>query len=307
MPGTDRAGILLVDKPSGPTSHDVVEWAREALEERRIGHTGTLDPFATGLLILCVGRATRLAEYFHLLAKRYRAVLRLGVETTTHDPEGDAVDDDEDRSWQDLSRREVEEAVASFRGTILQRPPAFSAKRVDGRRAHRAARAGEAVELEAGEVRVHELTVVGMELPRVTLSARVSTGTYVRSLARDIGRELGCGAHLEALRRTGVGPFTVEDAVGAEALSAAGPRPGSPAWRRPAEAVTFLARRQLSDEERRRVGHGGRIARGEVEVAAGSDAPTAGPVALVHEGELVAVAEEAGEELQPRKVLRAAD
>lgn len=305
MPEPDRSGILLVDKPSGPTSHDVVERARRALDQRRIGHTGTLDPFATGLLILCVGPSTRLAEYFHLPSKRYRAVLRLGIETATHDPEGEPVGQ-EDLSWRNLSRADLEAAVADFRGTILQRPPAFSARRVDGRRAHRAAREGEAVELEPREVHVHELEVVEMELHRVTLAARVSTGTYVRSLARDIGRAVGCGAHLTSLRRTAIGPFEVEGALPVDELEPGGPAPGAPAWLAPAEALPFLARRELSGPERDRVVHGARVD------AEGTEAPASGgeddlPVALVHEGELVAVAERANGELQPRKVLHAPD
>lgn len=304
MPEADVSGILMVDKPSGPTSHDVVERARRAMDERRIGHTGTLDPFATGLLVLCVGPATRLAEYFHLLPKRYRAVLRLGVETTTHDPEGEPVGD-EDLSWRNLSRADVEEAVAGFRGTILQRPPAFSAKRVDGRRAHRAAREGEPVELESREVRVHELQVVDMELHRVTLTARVSTGTYVRALARDIGRTLGCGAHLTSLRRTAIGSFQVEEAVPANDLEPGELAPGSPGWRSPAAALDFLPRRELSRRERDRVAHGSRVSAEGVEPSPEADGDEL-PVALVHEGELLAVAERVDGELQPRKVLRAA-
>lgn len=304
MPEADLSGILMVDKPSGPTSHDVVERARRALDERRIGHTGTLDPFATGLLVLCVGPATRLAEYFHLLPKSYRADLRLGIETTTHDPEGEPVGE-EDFSWRNLSRADVEEAVAGFRGTILQRPPAFSAKRVDGRRAHRAARAGEPVELESREVQVHELQVVEMELHRVTLTAQVTTGTYIRSLARDIGRTLGCGAHLASLRRTAVGSFEVEDALPADELEPERLSLGSPSWRAPAAALYFLPQRKLSRRERDRVAHGSRVPAEGVEPSPESDQEEL-PVALVHGGELVAVAERVDGELQPRKVLRGA-
>lgn len=303
------AGILLVDKPAGPTSHDVVERARRCLDERRIGHTGTLDPFATGLLVLCVGRATRLVEYFHLLPKRYRATLRLGVETTTHDPEGEPVEGRGEETWRRLDRDDVERAAVEFTGHIRQVPPAFSAKRLEGRRAHEAARAGERLELEPVEVTVHELALVGMEPPEVRLEALVSTGTYVRSLARDLGRALGCGAHLTALRRTAVGPFDVEDAVPAAELTGGAGIPEPPAWLEPAEAVSFLPRVELTAEEGRRVAHGQRIAVQSVEGPELSPALLSGsaergelPVALVHGRELVAVAERSGDEVQPRKV-----
>lgn len=303
------AGVLLVDKPAGPTSHDVVERARRHLDERRIGHTGTLDPFATGLLVLCVGSATRLVEYFHLLPKRYRATLRLGVETATHDPEGEPVEGRGDASWRRLDREEVEQAVVTLTGRIRQVPPAFSAKRLEGRRAHEAARAGEQVELEPVDVTVHELTVVGMELPELRLEALVSTGTYVRALARDLGRELGCGAHLTTLRRTAVGPFQVDAALPADELTEEGGVPGPPAWLDPAQALSFLPRAELNAEEGRRVAHGQRVAVRSVEgpglptsLLSGPEEGQELPVALVHGRELVAVAERDGGELQPRKV-----
>ena len=303
------AGVLLVDKPAGPTSHDVVVRARRCLDERRIGHTGTLDPFATGLLVLCVGRATRLVEYFHLLPKRYRATLRLGVETTTHDPEGEPVEGPGDEPWRRVEPEDVEEAAVRLTGRIRQVPPSFSAKRLEGRRAHQAARAGERVELEPVDVTVHELRVVGMESPEVRLEALVSTGTYVRSLARDLGRELGCGAHLTALRRIAVGPFRVDDAFPAAELAEGAGVPGPPAWLEPAEAVSFLPRMELTAEEGRRVAHGQRVALQSVEgpglpmgLLSGPEEGEELPVALVHGRELVAVAERAGGELQPRKV-----
>lgn len=308
-PPGSLSGILLVDKPVGPTSHDVVETARSGLGERRIGHTGTLDPLATGLLVLCVGPATRLAEYFHLLPKRYRAVLRLGVETTTHDAEGEPVDEGEDASWKELDRQAVEEALSGFRGTVRQRPPAFSAKRVAGRRAHEAARAGEAVELEPVEVQVHHLALARLDLPLLEVDTTVSTGTYVRSLARDLGRALGAGAHLTSLRRTAVGPYSVADALEPEALEGGPPSRDSPAWLEPAQALCFLPHLELSPEMRRRVGHGQRVpARGmeeptcEVDGLAAAVRREGRPVAMVRGGELVAVGEQVDGEVQPRKV-----
>lgn len=309
------AGVLLLDKPPGPTSHDAVERARAALGTRRIGHTGTLDPFASGLLVLCVGRATRLSEYFHLPAKSYRALLRLGEETETHDPEGRSTRSSD--AWRGVTRGRLEDAMAAFRGPIRQVPPRYSAKSVDGRRAHRAARAGEEVELEARPVVVHELELEELDLPDVRLTCRVSTGTYVRALARDLGRELGCGAHLRELRRTAVGPYAVGRAVAWEELEAdrwrAAARREPPAWLDPAEALPWLARRRLTEAEAEGVRHGQRVPRGETEAPEAplrGPAPGAGrgsggaapPVLLVRRGALLAVAEPVGDELQPRKV-----
>ncbi len=307
-----RSGVLLVDKPEGPTSHDVVVEARRALDERRIGHTGTLDPFASGLLALCVGSATRLVEYFHRLDKAYRATVRFGVETETHDTEGGVVSESD--GWRALDRDDIATALGSLTGVVSQRPPSFSAKRVDGERAHRAARAGREVELEPVEVHVHALELVALDLPDAEIRARVGTGTYVRALARDLGRRLGCGAHLRALRRTRIGPFRVDEAIPIDAL-AGGPG-GAPQedrrgwWIAPAEAFVWVPSRTLSDEEARRVAHGSAVglgglepprwpagdSTGDVEVAEGD------PVALLHGDRLAAVAEVRGERLQPRKV-----
>jgi tRNA pseudouridine55 synthase len=310
----DPTGVLLLDKPTGPTSHDAVDRARGALGLRRVGHTGTLDPFASGLLILCAGPATRLAEYFQMPAKRYEAVLRLGVETETLDPEGDVVGESE--TWRDVGEDGLRRALAAHTGRIRQVPPAYSAKRVDGRRAHRAAREGRDVELDAEEVVVHELALLGWDPPEARVACRVSTGTYVRALARDVGRALGCGAHLRALRRTAVGPWTVERALSWDDLeegrwreAAAGGE--EPAWLAPARSLPWLPVRELSGPEARRVRHGSRVPAGEVRPprwspagappGPGADGESA-PVLLVREGRLLAVAEETGDELQPRKV-----
>lgn len=305
--GGGGGGVLLLDKPAGPTSHDVVDRARAALDTRKVGHTGTLDPFASGLLILCAGRATRLSEYFHLPSKSYRAVLRLGVETETHDPEGEPVSESE--AWRRVDEDDLRRALEAHTGRLRQVPPAYSAVSVDGRRAHRAARDGEEVELEARTVEVHELALDAFRPPEVRLTCRVSTGTYVRALARDVGRALGCGAHLRELRRTAVGPFGVDRAMGWDDLTRAGWRPAAegaePAWLPPAEALPWLPSRALSDAEADRVRHGGRVPRGEVRPAPsppedGGDEPP--PVLLVHGDRLMAVAEAADDELQPRKV-----
>lgn len=312
-PPTDRAGVLLVDKPSGPTSHDTVARARRALAERRIGHAGTLDPFATGLLLLCVGAATRLAEYFHLLPKAYEAELRLGVETQTHDPEGRPTETSE--TWRDLGVDELRGALAAYTGRLEQKPPAYSAKRVDGGRAHRAARRGERVELQPVTVHVHRLELLAFEPPRVRLGALVSTGTYLRALARDLGRHLGCLAHLTELRRTAVGPFEATDALRADRLETG---TGNELlvegegiwWMSPAEALGWLPSRSLDDEEAARIRTGRRIRTGELTGPGsgrrdGRATPAARedlPVVLLHGGRLLAVATPDDGQLQPRKV-----
>lgn len=302
MPETARSagGLLLVDKPAGPTSHDIVSRARRALGRRRVGHTGTLDPFATGLLLLLFGRSTRLAEYFHVLDKEYRATLRLGVETETHDRTGAVATTSE--AWRELGREDLEAVLDSLRGELRQRPPAYSAKQVDGRRAHRAARAGEEVELEAEDVTIHRLELTRLDPPEAELRAVVGTGTYVRALARDLGRELGVGAHLAALRRTRIGPFLVDDAVPGDELEPGVTVEGGQV-RAPADAVAWLPSRRISDEERRRVAHGQRIERGELLAGADGAEPEPGdPVALVGTAGLAAVAELMPGALQPRKV-----
>jgi tRNA pseudouridine55 synthase len=316
MGGTAEAGadgigsILLLDKPSGPTSHDAVDRVRRCEGTRSVGHTGTLDPFATGLLVLCVGGATRLAEYFHLPDKRYRATLRLGIETGTHDPEGEVTRRSD--AWKEVGPDDLRAALQAHTGRIRQTPPAYSAKRVDGERAHRAARSGREVELEPEEVTVASLELLAFEPPEARIEAAVSTGTYVRALARDLGRHLGCGAHLAALRRTAVGPLCVEDALAWEALEpgaasadGAGPaRAGAPGRLAPAEALSWLPRRELSAQEAGRVRHGGRIPRGDVDRPRDRlrAPPEDLPVLLLREGRLLAVAEVAEDELQPRKV-----
>ncbi|MEE8561321.1 MAG: tRNA pseudouridine(55) synthase TruB [Gemmatimonadota bacterium] len=306
--GPTLSGILLVDKPEGPTSHDVVQQARRVLGIRRIGHTGTLDPFASGLLILCVGRATRLAEYFHIPAKRYEARVRLGMETTTHDRSGDIVA--ESAKWRDVSRERLEEALGKMVGAISQRPPAVSAKRVEGRRAHALVRSGCFVALPDVQVTVHELRVLEFRPPMFRLAAHVSTGTYVRAIARDLGRDLGCGAHLTALRRVAIGHLRASDGLPGRLLSRGVTREEvlqAAAWREPGAEMTWLPSRELTDEELG-LARNGRPLRlsGSADRRRETDeeAPRAHrPVRLLHGGRLVAIAEPNGLLLRPRKVL----
>lgn len=210
-------GILVVDKPTGPTSHDVVDVVRRHTGLRRVGHTGTLDPMASGVLVLCVGRATRLVEYFTSHEKRYQAKVLLGQATDTYDATGRITS----RGEVAVERDGLEQALTRFRGPIRQRPPAYSAVHSGGRRAHELARLGHAVDLPERPVTIHQLTLLRFDSPLVELEVHCSSGTYIRSLAHDLGRQLGCGAHLGALRRTATGIFSLEQAVTLEQLARA--------------------------------------------------------------------------------------
>jgi tRNA pseudouridine55 synthase len=215
MRGVTAAGILLTDKPVGPTSHDVVQQVRRLAATRRVGHAGTLDPAASGLLLLGVGSATRLLTSLVGLDKTYRATIRLGVATTTDDAEGDPVGDPQDVD--DAALAGVDAAVAALTGPIDQVPSSVSAIHVAGRRAHELVRAGEKVDLPARRVTVHRFEVQARRGSELDVEVDCSSGTYIRALARDLGAALGVGGHLTALRRTRIGPFRVEDAAPLEA------------------------------------------------------------------------------------------
>jgi tRNA pseudouridine55 synthase len=212
-----RQGLLLVDKPAGPTSHDVVQAARRALRERRIGHTGTLDPAATGLLLLCVGKATRLQQYLLAWPKTYCGEIRLGFATATYDAEGEPLA--EPLPVPELPAALLAELTARFSGELAQLPPPYSAKKAAGRKFYELARAGEEVPLEPKQVTVHSLALEQIAADRIAFEVSCSSGTYVRSLAHDLGQALGCGGHLAKLRRTRIGPWEVERAVAGEVLA----------------------------------------------------------------------------------------
>lgn len=214
-------GLLVVDKPSGPTSHDVVAAIRRAAGQRRVGHAGTLDPAARGVLVVLLGRLTRLADLFTGQPKEYLARVRLGVRTSTGDAEGEEV---ARAPVPELSENEVEAAVAGLVGMRRQTPPAFSARKVDGRPLYARARAGEPIpEVQAKEVTVHAASLVAFEPPEVVLRMKVSKGTYVRVLAEELGEALELPAHLADLIRTSSGPFTLRDARPLDELAAGGP------------------------------------------------------------------------------------
>ncbi|HXF73625.1 MAG TPA: tRNA pseudouridine(55) synthase TruB [Actinomycetota bacterium] len=209
-PGAARAdGLLLVDKPRGLTSHDVVDVVRRALGTRRVGHAGTLDPMATGLLVVGVGRATRLLRFLGDLPKTYEGTGRLGEETDTLDAEGHVVR----RAEVHVSREELEAAMRALEGESLQRPPAYSAAKVGGRKLYEAARRGEALEAPPRRIRVEAFELLGFDGRDFDFRVTCSGGTYVRVLVADLGRALGCGAHLVRLVRTAIGPFTLGEAV----------------------------------------------------------------------------------------------
>ena len=209
-------GLVVVDKPPGLTSHDVVARVRRLAGTRKVGHAGTLDPMATGVLVLGVDRATRLLGHLMLTEKVYDATIRLGVATTTDDAEGEVVST---HATDDVDADVVRTELARFVGDIEQVPTAVSAIKVDGKRAYARVRDGEQVELKARPVTIHELVVHDVSLPDVTVSVRCSSGTYIRAIARDLGAALGVGGHLTALRRTAVGAFDLSVARTLEALA----------------------------------------------------------------------------------------
>jgi tRNA pseudouridine55 synthase len=278
-------GLVLVDKPAGMTSHDVVAIARRALGERRIGHAGTLDPFATGLLVLLTGRTTRLLPYLDGEPKVYEARIQFGGETDTDDATGRLV-----REALPPIRADVDRAIAALTGAIDQDPPAYSAKQVGGQRAYDAARRGVPVKLPPSRVTVHSWEVKARTNDTLDAVITCSGGTYVRALARDLGRQAGSAAHLATLRRTRSGPFRVSDACSLDAL-----RSGRCGALPPLQALTSLAVEHLDA-----VG-ADRAARGNVVDATvvGERAALVGP-----NGELVAVAVRSGTSWQPRTVLR---
>jgi tRNA pseudouridine55 synthase len=297
-PTTAAEGLLLVDKPAGVSSHDVVAIARRALHEKRIGHAGTLDPFATGLLILLLGRATRLMRYVHDEPKIYESVVTFGAETDTEDPHGTVV-----REAPLPSRDALERAVLAFVGTFDQVPPAFSAKQVDGERSYDLARAGKAVPLAPVSVTVHECVLSAFEEDRsgvAQCALRVSCagGTYVRSIARDLARAAGTAAHLTSLRRVSAGGFLAKNA-----FSLASVQSGSVSVEVPLAALEGYPSQAISPEEIVSVGRGMSIdARIDGAHASLLDEAARAPRRLVAFAERVKT--ESGDRWQPRVVMR---
>jgi tRNA pseudouridine55 synthase len=261
-------GLFVVDKPGGITSHDVVDAVRTHAGTRKVGHAGTLDPMATGVLVVGVGRATRLLRYLAGLDKEYEGTGRLGVETSTLDADGEVV---REAAADNVTREELELALSSLEGDIDQVPPAYSAVKVGGQKLYRAARKGTTVEAPSRRVRVDAFKLLGFDPPDFRFRVECSSGTYVRVLVADVGERLGCGAHLTRLVRTRVGPFSVESSSPLDALG--DPLPID-------SAVAHLPSVRLEEDEAVAASHGRCLA------PAGIDGPYA--VYGIH-GELIGI------------------
>ena len=291
------SGVLVVDKPVGLTSHDVVQIVRKGTNIRRAGHTGTLDPRASGVLVILIGPAVRLSEYVAASDKRYQAVIRLGESTDTYDAEGEFT---EIRSVEEITEEHFTEVLHQFIGEILQVPPPFSAVKVKGKKAYEMARKGEEFDLEPRTIQVHHLELLEWAPPEVVIDVYCSSGTYVRSLAYDLGQELGCGAHLVGLRRTKSGRFSLREAIPLRRLKEAFE---TNTWYKyvipAAEALGDWDAVHLTHEQVDLVRHGHRIPAED-----GSKGMVRG---INEQGELVALLEFVPEEntWQPRKVFSA--
>lgn len=288
------SGVLVVDKPIGMSSHDVVEVIRRGTNIRRVGHTGTLDPRASGVLVVLIGPAVRLSEYVSASDKRYHATLRLGSSTNTFDGEGVITSS---ASAEDITMEQFEETLDTFVGEIQQVPPPYSAIKVKGRKAYEMARKGEEVELEPRTIHVYSLELLEWDPPEAVLDVFCSSGTYVRSLANDVGATLGCGAHLVGLRRTQSGRFTLRDAISLQRLQEAFAARNWYKYLIPAaEALNHWAMVELTADQMELVRHGHRVP-----AEAGSNGWARG---VSEQGDLVALLEldEATMEWQPRKV-----
>lgn len=280
-------GVLVVDKPAGMTSHDVVDRVRKRFHLKKVGHAGTLDPDATGVLVLGLGRATRILSYAQAGPKAYVTTATLGVQTSTLDASGDVIETRPVAVTED----QVRSAAARFVGDIEQIPPMVSAVKVAGERLYKKALRGEEVERKPRPVTIHTLDVTRVDLPDVELSVRCSAGTYIRTLVADIGAELGCGAHMKTLRRTEAAGFSLEDAV---ALEEAGPEHLRPV----ADAARQLVRVEVDDDAARRVSHGQRLSAPEAPPLDEDQ-----PIAVVRGDELIAVYKKRHDELVPDRVL----
>jgi tRNA pseudouridine55 synthase len=290
------SGVLVIDKPVGMTSHDVVQIVRRGTGIRRAGHSGTLDPRASGVLVVLVGPAVRLSEYVSASDKRYQAIIRLGESTDTFDSEGIITK----TSPVDITEDQITEALLQFEGTVEQVPPAYSAKKINGKKAYELARKGEEFELEAKEIDVYHLELLEWDTPEAIVDVYCSSGTYVRALANDLGDVLGCGGHLVGLRRTKSGEFALRDAVQLRKLQQAF---DDGTWYKylipAAEALNDWPSRILSFEEVDQVRHGHRVP-AEKE----PENPDNWVRAISQQGELVALMEFVQEDMewQPRKV-----
>lgn len=290
-PSLDR--VLPVDKPVGPTSHDVVARVRRALRTRQVGHTGTLDPFASGLLLLCIGRATRIARFLSGMDKQYTTTVKLGEFTDTDDRTGAVVSSHDTGG---VSCDDVERALSAFRGDIVQTPPSYSARKVGGRRAYAMARRGDPVSLDPIRVRIDRLVMTRCEMPFIDLDIACSSGTYIRAIGRDLGAALGTGAHLTALRRTAVGPHDVADAIALDELEE-DPAAARAVMITMIDALASMPRIDIDESDVAHIAHGRSIP-----LPTTTSLQPDGEVALATNGDLVAIAEVREDRVHPRKV-----
>jgi tRNA pseudouridine55 synthase len=293
------SGILVVDKPVGLTSHDVVEIIRKGTNIRRAGHTGTLDPRASGVLVVLVGPAVRLSEFVSASDKRYQAIIRLGAATDTYDADGRFTG--QPNAPVNITEAQFNEALQHFVGEIEQTPPAYSAVKVQGRKAYEMARQGEEVELAPRKINVYHLEVLEWAPPEVVIDVHCSSGTYVRSLANDLGAELGCGAYLVGLRRTKSGRFSLRDATPLRKLQEAFTIGNWYQYLIPAaEALAEWTAVELSPDQVEEVKHGHRVkAAPETQPGLVRGVSMAGELIAIMD---LAAGEDGSPEWQPKKV-----
>jgi tRNA pseudouridine55 synthase len=294
LPAPPPSGLLNLNKPIGVTSRDVVDLVARPLRKVKVGHAGTLDPLATGVLVVCVGAATRLIEYVQRMPKTYRTRIRLGATSNTLDADGEVVETPDPRVPRES---EVVDAIATQVGTIDQKPPDFSALKVGGKRAYNLARSGQPVELAPRPVTITRVDLVSYEWPHLDLEIDCGSGTYIRSIARDVGEALGCGGLIEILTRTKIGGFTIETAIDPGRLDR---ESIVRSLRSPIEAISALPQVILTADQ------AADIAQGRPIEAGGPHAE--GEFALIGpDGGLVAIAEavDEGRRLAPRRVLAA--
>jgi len=287
-------GLLVIDKPAGITSHDVVSAVRRLLHIQRVGHGGTLDPMATGVLVVLIGAATRLSQFVVGHDKRYEAVIRLGISTTTYDAEGEVTG----RRAVAVDEGEIHHALSHFEGEIAQVPPMYAAIKVDGRKLYDLARKGQEIAREPRPVTIHALHVVQWAPPDLHIDVTCSAGTYIRSLAHDLGESLGCGAHLSRLRRTRSGPFSIDLSCSLDHLREhAERRTLSEVILPPAAALQGMALVRLDPEQERDMRHGKQLALQTPEAASFLQARDA------QDGLIGVLARAEGNTWQPRIVL----
>ncbi len=284
-----KNGMVLINKPEGVSSARVVSHVKQIFQAKKAGHTGTLDPFATGLLPVAFGQATRLSRFFLGGAKRYKATVTLGVETDTYDRTGQMIHQADSRILAAIEPEQVQHAVAGFKGKQKQVAPSFSALKHRGQPLYKLARQGKMIQKPARPIEIFSIRVIDMELPEIELDIHCSGGTYIRSLAHDMGKQLGCGAHLSGLCRTGVSHFMLGQAYELEAL------PGLPPDRAVipmADCLSFLPGIQVDDRVAEKIGHGKKLSDPDVRFCRVEPLPAQTPVRVMDAaGRLIAVIE----------------